>query len=178
MVLTALWAGIHPTRQLPVVLDCGSNVKSMASNAYINHVSVFAALWHCGSAFWLIGPSCILVYDRNALSGRNTMNFVDKFVKAARKSDDIQGTGCVTLAALLAALQVSKVKLTDVPVVCFGAGLVGMDIVAQIRDATAAESKKSKDEALKQIWQFSGASSSHPQGDQLTPAKSTFARDG
>ncbi|EEQ90750.2 malate dehydrogenase (oxaloacetate-decarboxylating) [Blastomyces dermatitidis ER-3] len=115
--------------------------------------------------------SCILVCDRNALSGRNTMNFVDKFVKAARKSDDIQGTGCVTLAALLAALQVSKVKLTDVPVVCFGAGLVGTDIAAQIRDATAAESKKSKDEALK-------ASSSHPQGDQLTPAQSTFARDG
>ncbi|EGE78913.2 malic enzyme [Blastomyces dermatitidis ATCC 18188] len=77
------------------------------------------------------------------------MNFVDKFVKAARKSDDIQGTGCVTLAALLAALQVSKVKLTDVPVVCFGAGLVGTDIAAQIRDATAAESQKSKDEALK-----------------------------
>ncbi|KAL2367051.1 hypothetical protein RJZ57_008621, partial [Blastomyces gilchristii] len=68
-------------------------------------------------------------------------------------SDDIQGTGCVTLAALLAALQVSKVKLTDdVPVVCFGAGPAGTDIAAQIRDATAAESKKSKDEALKQIW--------------------------
>ncbi|OAT10989.1 malate dehydrogenase [Blastomyces gilchristii SLH14081] len=90
--------GAMGTRQLPVVLDCGISVK-------------------------------------NALSGRNTMNFVDKFVKAARKSedfplpnaqrtgDDIQGTGCVTLAALLAALQVSKVKLTDdVPVVCFGAG--------------------------------------------------------
>lgn len=122
-------------------------------------------------------------------------------------NDDIQGTGCVTLAALLAALHVSKVKLNDVRVVCFGAGSAGTGIAAQIRDAIAAESNKSKDEALKQIWYFFSFLKHHAspifskeikiwkltksihrcidkqglllksQGDKLTPAQASFARD-
>ncbi|KAJ5178556.1 Malic enzyme NAD-binding [Penicillium coprophilum] len=115
--------------------------------------------------------------------GEKYDEFVDKFVKAARKqfpkayihfedfglnnarrildryqsqipcfNDDIQGTGCVTLAAMLAALQVSQVKLEDVRVVIFGSGTAGIGIADQISDTIATETRKSKDEASKQIW--------------------------
>lgn len=67
-------------------------------------------------------------------------------------NDDIQGTGCVTLAAMLAALQVSQVKLEDVRVVIFGSGTAGTGIADQISDTIATETRKSKDEASKQIW--------------------------
>lgn len=67
-------------------------------------------------------------------------------------NDDIQGTGCVTLAAMLAALQVSSVKLEDVRVVIFGSGTAGIGIADQIAETIATETNKSKDDASKQIW--------------------------
>lgn len=67
-------------------------------------------------------------------------------------NDDIQGTGCVTLAAMMTALHVNKVKIGEVRVVCFGAGSAGTGIADQISDAIATMSKKSKEDAVKQIW--------------------------
>jgi malate dehydrogenase (oxaloacetate-decarboxylating) len=67
-------------------------------------------------------------------------------------NDDIQGTGCVTLAAMMAALHVSDVKLDQVRVVVFGSGTAGTGIADQIADTIATETNKSKPEASKQIW--------------------------
>lgn len=67
-------------------------------------------------------------------------------------NDDVQGTGCVTLAAMMAGLHVSKLKLTDMRMVVFGSGTAGTGIADQVRDAIAADSGKSKEEAAKQIW--------------------------
>lgn len=67
-------------------------------------------------------------------------------------NDDVQGTGCVTLAAMMAALQVSQVNLKDVRVVVFGSGTAGTGIADQITDTIATETRKSKAEASKQIW--------------------------
>lgn len=67
-------------------------------------------------------------------------------------NDDVQGTGCVTLAALLAGLHVSNVSLRDVRVAIFGSGTAGTGIADQIVDAIATESGKSKEEASKQLW--------------------------
>lgn len=64
----------------------------------------------------------------------------------------MQGTGCVTLAAIIAGLHVSNIKLTDMRMVVFGAGSAGIGIADQVRDAIAAESGKSKEDAATQIW--------------------------
>jgi malate dehydrogenase (oxaloacetate-decarboxylating) len=67
-------------------------------------------------------------------------------------NDDVQGTGCVTLAAIMAGLYVSNLKLADMRMVIFGSGTAGTGIADQVRDAIAADSGKSKKEAAKQIW--------------------------
>ena len=67
-------------------------------------------------------------------------------------NDDIQGTGCVTLAAMLAALEVSNVQLEDTRVVIFGSGTAGIGIADQIAETIATKTHKSKDDASKQIW--------------------------
>jgi hypothetical protein len=67
-------------------------------------------------------------------------------------NDDIQGTGCVTLAAIMAGLHVSKQKLGDLRMVIFGAGTAGVGIADQVRDAIATDRNISKEEAAKQIW--------------------------
>lgn len=53
---------------------------------------------------------------------------------------------------MLAALQVSSVKLEDVRVVIFGSGTAGIGIADQIAETIATETNKSKDDASKQIW--------------------------
>lgn len=67
-------------------------------------------------------------------------------------NDDVQGTGCVTLAAVMAGLHVSKLKLEDMRMVVFGSGTAGTGIADQVRDAIAADSGKRKEDAAKQIW--------------------------
>lgn len=70
-------------------------------------------------------------------------------------NDDVQGTGCVTLAAIMSGLHVSQQKLSDMRVVIFGSGSAGCGIADQIRDAIATESKISKEDAAKQLWYVS-----------------------
>jgi malate dehydrogenase (oxaloacetate-decarboxylating) len=67
-------------------------------------------------------------------------------------NDDVQGTGCVTLAAIMAALHITKKKLSDMRLLVFGAGTAGMGIADQVRDAIATESGVTKEDAAKQIW--------------------------
>ena len=82
----------------------------------------------------------------------NARRILDKYTpNIACFNDDVQGTGCVALAALMAALQVTKTKMADLRVVVFGAGSAGTGIADQIRDAIAVESRKSTEEAGKQI---------------------------
>jgi malate dehydrogenase (oxaloacetate-decarboxylating) len=150
LVLTTVCAGIHPNRTLPVVLDTGTNNEK------------------------LLNDELYLGLKKSRVRGEKYDEFVDKFIQAARKlypkayihfedfalpnarrllfNDDVQGTGCVTLAAIMAGLHVSKVKLTDMRMLAFGSGTAGTGIAEQVRDAIAADSEKSKEDAAKQIW--------------------------
>lgn len=67
-------------------------------------------------------------------------------------NDDVQGTGCITLAAIMSGLKVSKLNLADMRMVVFGSGSAGIGIADQVRDAIVTEGGKSKEHATKQIW--------------------------
>lgn len=67
-------------------------------------------------------------------------------------NDDVQGTGCVTLAAIMSGLHVTKQELKDVRMVVFGSGSAGLGIADQVRDAIATEGNMSHEDAAKQIW--------------------------
>ena len=159
LVLTTVCAGIHPSRQLPVVLDCGTNNKELLNDdlylglkqprvrgeQYDKFVDTFV------SACRKLYPKAYIHFEDFGLA--NARRILDKTrPNIACFNDDVQGTGCVTLAAIMAGLHVSKVKLEELRVVIFGSGTAGTGIADQIRDAIAAHSGKPKDEAAKQIW--------------------------
>ncbi|MGW4079588.1 malic enzyme-like NAD(P)-binding protein [Streptomyces asiaticus] len=50
-------------------------------------------------------------------------------------NDDMQGTGAITLAATLSAVEVGGVRMRDQKLVVFGAGTAGVGIADQLRDA-------------------------------------------
>ncbi|KAJ5239101.1 hypothetical protein N7468_003720, partial [Penicillium chermesinum] len=185
LVLTTLCAGIHPSRQLPVALDCGTDNEE------------------------LLNDGLYLGLRQKRVRGPEYDRFVDKFVHSARQhypnayihfedfglnnakrilekyqdqipcfNDDIQGTGCVTLAAMMAALHVSKVKLEDVRVVIFGSGTAGTGIADQVTDTIASKTHISKEQACKQIWCIDKPGILlKSMGTQLTPAQTPYARD-
>lgn len=131
----------------------------------------------------LLNDELYLGLRKPRVSGEKYDQFVDTFVKAARKrypkayihfedfgldnarrilekytpeiacfNDDVQGTGCVTLAAVMAAFKVSGTKWDEARFVMFGAGSAGTGIADQIRDAIVQNTGKSDDEASRQIW--------------------------
>jgi malate dehydrogenase (oxaloacetate-decarboxylating) len=84
----------------------------------------------------------------------NARRILDKYTpKIACFNDDVQGTGCVTLAAIMAAFKVSGTKWEDARFVMFGSGSAGTGIADQIKGAIAQHTDKSVDDAGKQIWQ-------------------------
>lgn len=109
----------------------------------------------------------------------NARRILDKFRPSIPCfNDDVQGTGCVTLAAIIAGLHVSGIKLQDMRVIIFGSGTAGTGIADQVRDAIAADANKSKQDAAKQIWCVDKPGlllKSHK--EKLTPAQIPFARE-
>ena len=95
----------------------------------------------------------MLIYFSEDFGLANARRLLDKYrPNMACFNDDVQGTGCVTLAAVMAGLHVSKLELTDMRMVIFGSGTAGTGIADMVRDAIAAETGKSKEDAAKQIW--------------------------
>ncbi|KAM5355294.1 hypothetical protein ACJ41O_001940 [Fusarium nematophilum] len=127
LVLTTLCGGIHPNRTLPVVLDCGTdNEELLADELYLG------------------------LREKRV---RATVRLLDQYrPDFACFNDDVQGTGCVTLAAIMAGLHVSGQKFRDLRMVVFGAGSAGLGIADQVRDAIATEGNMSHEGAAKQIW--------------------------
>ncbi|KAH8905719.1 malic enzyme [Coniochaeta sp. PMI_546] len=182
LVLTTLCAGIHPNRVLPVVLDCGTDNEELLNDP------LYLGLKHKrvrGEEYDRFVDT--FVQSARKLYPRAYIHFEDFGLPNARRllekyrpeipcfNDDVQGTGCVTLAAIMAGLHVSKQKLGDLRLVVFGAGTAGVGIADQVRDAIAAERGISKEEAAKQIWLIDKPgllTTSTP----LNPAQEGFAR--
>jgi malate dehydrogenase (oxaloacetate-decarboxylating) len=83
----------------------------------------------------------------------NARRILDKYTpQIACFNDDVQGTGCVTLAAIMAAFNVSGTKWDEARFVMFGSGSAGTGIADQIKDAISQNTGKSAEEAGQQIW--------------------------
>ncbi|KAL9068902.1 MAG: hypothetical protein Q9161_005874 [Pseudevernia consocians] len=185
LVLTTLCAGIHPSRTLPVVLDCGTDNHQLLNDdlylglrrprvrgkEYDEFVDKFV------QSVGKLYPGAYLHFEDFGLT--NARRILDKYrPEVACFNDDIQGTGVITLAAIMAGLHVSDLKLTDMRMVVFGSGTAGIGIADQVRDAIAAESGKSKDDAAKQIWCVDRPGLLlKSQGEDLTIGQGPFARD-
>ena len=185
LVLNTVCAGIHPDRTLPVILDCGTDNKDLLDDElylglrrprvrgkeYDEFVDKFVT-----SARKLY-PRAYIHFEDFGLP--NARRILDEYrPKIACFNDDVQGTGAVTLAAIMAGLHVTKTKLEDIRIVLFGSGTAGTGIADQVRDAIASDSNKSKEEAAKQIYCVDKPGlllKSH--GDQLTPAQVAYARE-
>jgi malate dehydrogenase (oxaloacetate-decarboxylating) len=159
LALTTICAGLHPNRTLPVVLDTGTNNEELLNDKlYLGH--------HFKRVRGQTYDDFVDKFVRTAkkLFPKAYIHFEDFGLNNARRlldryrteftvfNDDVQGTGCVTLAAVMAGLHINEVKMTDLRVVIFGAGTAGCGIAEQIQAAIATQSGKNKEDVANQIW--------------------------
>ncbi|MED1300740.1 NAD-dependent malic enzyme [[Bacillus thuringiensis] serovar konkukian] len=150
--------GIDPSRVLPVILDVGTNREELLDNpfyignrhpritgeAYDEFIDTFVQA--VNKQF----PKALLHWED--FSSRNARKILDKYRHdICTFNDDIQGTGAVSLAAVLSAVKASGVPLSEHRVVVFGAGTAGIGIADQVRDAMVRVGVL-EEESYKRFW--------------------------
>lgn len=152
--------GIDPSRVLAVVLDAGTNNQKLLNDPlYIGnrHERVRGDKYdefvdrYVQTAMKLF-PNVLLHWED--LGNVNARNIIEKYGdQILTFNDDIQGTGAVTLAAVMSGLQVSGTSLKDQRVLVFGPGAAGIGNADQIRDAMMKEGM-SQEEAEDRFWAY------------------------
>ncbi len=150
--------GIDPSRVLPVILDVGTNREDLLNNPFYignRHPRITGEAY---DAFIDTFVKTVCNKFPNALlhwedfSSHNARKILNKYRHhVCTFNDDIQGTGAVSLAAVLSAVKVSGVPLCEHRVVVFGAGTAGIGIADQVRDAMMRAGLSEK-EATARFW--------------------------
>jgi malate dehydrogenase (oxaloacetate-decarboxylating) len=151
-------AGIDPDRTLPVMLDVGTDRKELLEDPlYLGnrHERVDRATYDAFidayvTAATKLFPGAMLHWED--FGPANARRILDRYrEKVLTFNDDVQGTGAVNLAAVLAGVRAGGVPLSDHRIVVFGAGTAGIGIADQLHDALVAEGLSSQ-QAASRVW--------------------------
>jgi malate dehydrogenase (oxaloacetate-decarboxylating) len=151
-------AGIDPNRVLPIVLDVGTNNQALIADPmyignkfarvrgdrYDQFIDLFV---QTARKFF---PEVLIHWED--LGNVNARKILDKYGdKILTFNDDIQGTGAVTLAAIMSALKVTGESLKDQRIVVFGPGAAGIGNADQMADVMVLEGA-TREEAFDRFW--------------------------
>jgi malic enzyme len=146
LALYTAGAGIYPAHTLPVSLDVGTdNEELLADPMYIGHrqarlrgaeyddfIEAFV------TAIQDVCPRAVLQWED--FKQHNAIRILDRYRhRLTSFNDDIQGTGAVVLAGILAAVRVLGRPLAEQRFVFLGAGAAGTGIARMIRAALVAQ---------------------------------------
>jgi malate dehydrogenase (oxaloacetate-decarboxylating) len=150
--------GIDPTRVIPVMLDVGTNRESLLNDPmYIGnrHARIRGERYDAFidayvKATTKLFPNALVQWADFAPG--NGRRILEKYRdRICTFNDDMQGTGAITLAAVISAIRVCGTPLRNQRVVIFGAGTAGIGVADQIRDAMVREGL-SKEDAASRFW--------------------------
>jgi malate dehydrogenase (oxaloacetate-decarboxylating) len=151
-------AGVHPGRCIPVSLDVGTNNETLLNDPlYLGerhsrrrgqrYEEFIAAYIDTATRLY---PRALLHFED--FGPGNARRILEQYRDKVRIfNDDVQGTGAITLAAMLSALKVTGERFKDQRLVVFGAGSAGCGIADQIRSAMVADGASSQ-QANAQVW--------------------------
>ncbi|MES2142719.1 MAG: NAD-dependent malic enzyme [Pseudomonadota bacterium] len=182
LMVYVLCGGANPHRLLPIQIDVGTNNEKLLNDPmYLGwrHPRLIGEEYdnmieRVVSAIQRKLPHVYLHWEdfgrENAR--RNLQRYHDQLCTF---NDDMQGTGAVTLAALLTAIKHTKTLLPDQRIVIFGAGTAGTGIADQLCAGMMREGL-SKEEALSRFWLVDKQGLLIEQMSDLTAFQRPYAR--
>lgn len=181
--LYTLCAGIPPSRTLPITLDPGTDNEELLRDPlylgwrhqrvrgqeYDDFIEAFV------QAVINKFPNVLLQWED--FSKNNAARLLERYRdQLCTFNDDIQGTGAVTLAGLLAAVDVIGSRISNQQIVMLGAGSSATGISDQLVSAMMSEGL-TKPEAKARIWLVDSRGLVHTGRFGLEPFKQKYAQD-
>lgn len=182
LMVYSLCGGINPTRTLPIFLDAGTNNQTLLSDPMylgcrhprINQSDYNDFIKTFVDEIQKQFPKAFLHWeDFGRCNARRILDIYQD--ELCTFNDDIQGTGAVTLAALLAACDVTGVSLEEQRIVVFGAGSAGVGISDQILDSMVS-CGLSPEEAHQRFWLVDKQGLLLETDSDLTQSQKPYAR--
>lgn len=133
--------GIAPHRVLPVTLDVGTNNEQLLSDP--DYIGTREKRLEGDEYYEFIDEFMQSVYERwpnvvvqfEDFETPKAVPILEKYrYKYRCFNDDIQGTGCVTLAGVMSSAKNANLDIKDMRFVCAGAGSAGLGVCAAIVD--------------------------------------------
>jgi malate dehydrogenase (oxaloacetate-decarboxylating) len=156
--LYTLCAGIHPARTLPIMLDVGTdNPQLLEDPLYLGwrHTRIRGPEYDAFIDTFVQAvkhhlPGVLLQWEDFGVG--NAFRLLERYRdQLCTFNDDIQGTGAVVTAALLAAVRRTGSRLRDQRIVILGAGSAGVGVADQIIQALLAD-RLSEADAHSRLW--------------------------
>lgn len=131
--------GISPEKVLPILMDVGTNNENLLQDpSYLGvrsnrlegeeYLHLFDEFMESVFNRW---PHVFVQFEDIEKSKAGTL--LQRYSSKYRCfNDDIQGTGCVTLSGLLTACRISGTVLTNMKILCVGAGSAGLGVCSMI----------------------------------------------
>jgi malate dehydrogenase (oxaloacetate-decarboxylating) len=183
LMLYTLCAGISPLRTLPIYLDLGTNNQTLLNDPFYlgaRHERIRGRecdnfIIRVVAAIQRKFPLAFLHWED---FGRdNARRILEQYQhQTCTFNDDIQGTGAVTLSAILAAVKQSGSDLTQQRVIVFGAGTAGTGIADQVYQSMLRQGL-SPPEAREKFWLLDRPGLLTTECNELTSAQIPYARN-
>jgi malate dehydrogenase (oxaloacetate-decarboxylating) len=184
LMVYTLCGGLNPWRTLPIFLDTGTNNEKLLNDPFYlgwRHQRI------CGSEYDAFIEQFVKAVQKQFPGsflhwedfGRdNARRILEQYqTDLCTFNDDMQGTGAVTVSALLAACRASGRDFTDQRIVIFGAGTAGAGIADQIC-AAMCKLGLSEQQARSCFWFIDRPGLLLRDMDSLMAFQVPYARDG
>lgn len=158
LALYTACAGIHPTQCMPVMLDVGTNNETLLNDPLYNGLERRRArgaeynelVEEFIAAANEVFPGVLIQFED--FGNSNAFRLLEQYRdQTCAFNDDIQGTGAVAAAGLIASLRITGGKLSEQKLLFLGAGEAGIGI-ADVFVAALAEEGIAAEQARKQCW--------------------------
>ena len=177
-------AGIHPTQCMPVMFDVGTNNEKLLNDPLYNgterkrvrgpeYDELFAEFIEAAKETF---PNILIQIED--FGNTNAFRLLDQYRDTTCLfDDDIQGTGAVAVAGIIAAMRITGGQLSDQKILFLGAGEAGIGI-ADVFVAALKEEGMSTEEARKHCWFVDSKGLLVAGRDNIAVHKEPYAHEG